>query len=58
MANQNYKKILEMPDSKEKFLKLELALMKLQHHGQPFFEAKQEYSRLFKEYGKNRFSSK
>lgn len=47
--------ILNMPDSKEKFLKLEKKLLQLQHHGNDFFEGLEEYNRLFKEYrgGKN-----
>jgi hypothetical protein len=42
-----YSTILAMPDSKEKFLKLERKLLQLQHHGQDFFEAKEEWRRLF-----------
>lgn len=45
-----YSTILAMPDSKEKFLKLEKKLLKLQYHGNEFFEAKKEWSRLFNKY--------
>jgi len=45
-----YETILNMPDSKEKFKKLELKLMSLQHHGATFFKALDEYNRLFKIY--------
>lgn len=47
-----YETILKMPDSKEKFLKLERKLMELQHHGDDFLKAKQEYLRLFDIYRK------
>lgn len=42
-----YETILAMPDSKEKFLKLELKLLQLQHHGADFFKAKEEWRRLY-----------
>ena len=42
-----YETILKLPDSKEKFLKLERKLLKLQYHGEMFFKAKSEYLRLF-----------
>ena len=45
-----YSTILAMPDSKEKMLKLERKLLQLQHHGNDFFEAKKEWSRLFDKY--------
>lgn len=45
-----YETILRMPDSKEKFLKLERKLLQLQQHGYWFFVAKDEYLRLFKIY--------
>lgn len=45
-----YETILAMPDSKEKFLKLERKLLKLQHHGVDFFKAKEEWRRLFEIY--------
>jgi len=48
--NMRYETILAMPDSKEKFLKLELKLMRLQHHGSAFFKALDEYNRLYKIY--------
>lgn len=35
-----YEIILKMPDSKEKFLKLERKLLKLQFHGEMFYKAK------------------
>ena len=49
-----YETILSMPDSKEKFLKLEKKLLQLQHHGSDFFKAKEEYHRLFNIYRKGR----
>lgn len=45
-----YETILALPDSKEKFLKLENKLLKLQHHGATFFKALEEYNRLHKIY--------
>ena len=42
-----YETILKLPDSKEKFLKLERKLLKLQYHGEMFFKAKSEYLRIF-----------
>ena len=45
-----YETILAMTDSKRKFLLLENKLLKLQHHGEMFFKAKDEYQRLFKIY--------
>ena len=45
-----YDTILAMPDSKEKFLKLERKLLKLQLHGKEFVKASEEYGRLFKIY--------
>lgn len=47
-----YETILNLPDSKEKFLKLERKLLKLQPHGAEFFEALKEYNRLFDLYRK------
>lgn len=53
-----YETILAMPDSKEKFLKLERKLLGLQHHGAEFFKAKEEWRRLFEIYrGKDEKSS-
>lgn len=45
-----YETILAMPDSKEKFNRLENKLLKLQHHGEMFFKAQEEYKRLFQIY--------
>lgn len=45
-----YRTILAMPDSREKFYKLERKLLKLQPHGKEFFEAKDEWKRLFNIY--------
>ena len=45
-----YKTIIALPDSREKYLKLEKKLLKIQYHGPEFFEAKKEWSRLFKIY--------
>lgn len=45
-----YETIMKMPDSLEKFNKLENKLLKLQHHGEMFFMACEEYRRLFKIY--------
>ena len=45
-----YETILSLPDSKRKFLLLENKLLKMQHHGEAFFRAKEEYQRLFKLY--------
>lgn len=45
-----YSTIMAMPDSLEKFLKLEKKLLKLQHHGKDFQEGMKEYDRLFKLY--------
>lgn len=45
-----YSTIIAMKDSEEKFNKLENKLLKPQHHGKDFFEAMEEYSRLFKIY--------
>lgn len=45
-----YETILALPDSKEKLLKLERKLLSLQHHGKSFFEALDEYNRLFSKY--------
>lgn len=47
-----YETILAMPDSKEKFLKLERKLLRLQHHGDDFFRAKEEWRRLYDLYRK------
>ena len=47
-----YETILKMPDSKEKFLKLERKLMEIQNHGNDFLKAKAEYFRLFDIYRK------
>lgn len=50
-----YETLLAMPDSKEKFLKLERKLMQLQPHGPLFEKASQEWRRLFDIYrGNNR----
>jgi hypothetical protein len=48
----SYKTLMALPDSKEKFLALERKLLKLQHHGNDFFEAKEEWRRLFHIYRK------
>jgi hypothetical protein len=45
-----YETIMAMPDSREKFLKLERKLLKLQHHGAEFFRAKEEWRRLYEVY--------
>ena len=45
-----YSTIMAMPDSLEKFLKLEKKLLKPQHHGKDFQEGMKEYSKLFKLY--------
>lgn len=45
-----YETILALPDSFEKYKKLERKLLRLQWHGADFFEAKKEWSRLFKIY--------
>lgn len=49
-TRMSYDTLIALPDSKQKFLTLERKLMKLQHHGQDFFKAKEEWSRLFKIY--------
>ena len=41
-----YETILAMPDSKEKFLKLEGKLLELQPHGPLWHKALDEYKRL------------
>ena len=41
-----YETILAMKDSKEKMIKLERKLLKLQPHGELFFRAKDEWKRL------------
>lgn len=51
-TNMSYKTLIALPDSKEKFLTLERKLLKLQHHGNDFFEAKKEWRRLFDIYRK------
>lgn len=40
-------KILSMPDSELKLLKLENWLLALQHHGAAWVEAKKEWERLY-----------
>lgn len=42
-----YKTIIALPDSREKYLKLEKKLLRLQFHGPEFFEAMEEWRRLF-----------
>lgn len=51
-GGMKYETILAMPDSKEKLLKLERKLLRLQHHGADFFKAKEEWRRLFNIYRK------
>lgn len=51
-ARMSYKTLIALPDSVEKFYALGRKLMALQHHGQDFFKAKDEYFRLYKIYGK------
>lgn len=45
-TRMSYERLIEMPDSKEKFLVLEKKLLQLQHHGADFFKAKDEWKRL------------
>ena len=47
-----YSTIITMPDSKQKFLKLEKKLLQIRHHGDDFFIALNEYNRLFNVYRK------
>ena len=47
-----YETLMKLPDSKEKFLALERKLLKLQFHGNEFFEAQKEWRRLFDIYRK------
>ena len=47
-----YETLLAMPDSKEKFLKLEGKLLKLQPHGALFEKARNEWRRLYDIYRK------
>lgn len=47
-----YSTILAKPDSKEKFQQLERKLLKLQWHGDEFFEALEEWHRLWEIYGR------
>lgn len=47
-----YETILKMPDGRRKFNLLENKLLKLQWHGQAFYEAQEEYTRLFNIYRK------
>lgn len=49
-----YETILAMPDSYEKYQKLERKLLKLQHHGEMFFKAKNEWRRLYAIYHNER----
>lgn len=42
-----YATILAMPDSRKKLLLLEKKLLALQIHGAEFYEAKEEWKRLF-----------
>ena len=49
-VKMSYKTLLKLPDSKEKFFALERKLMQLQNHGTDFFEAKEEWKRLFEIY--------
>lgn len=53
-----YETILAMPDSYEKYQKLERKLLKLQFHDEMFFKAKDEWSRLWKIYHKERMMKK
>ena len=45
-----YETILKMPDSYEKYRKLENKLLKIQFHGAIFFEALEEWKRLYNIY--------
>lgn len=49
-----YETILAMPDSYEKYQKLERKLLKLQVHGALFFEVQKEWRRLYTFYHKER----
>ena len=49
-----YETILAMPDSYEKYQKLERKLLKLQVHGALFFEAQKEWRRLYAIYHNER----
>ena len=49
-----YETILAMPDSYNKYQKLERKLLKLQFHGALFFEAQNEWRRLYEIYHKER----
>jgi hypothetical protein len=51
-AKMSYETLLDLPDSKEKFLALEYKLLKLQFHGNTFFKASEECKRLGKIYRK------
>lgn len=53
-TRMSYKTLVGLPDSKEKFLTLERKLLKLQHHGVEFFEAKEEWKRLYDIYRKEK----
>lgn len=48
-----YETIMAMPDSREKFLKLERKLLQLQPHGAMFDKAREEWRRLFDIYRGN-----
>ena len=45
-----YETIMAMPDSREKLEKLEKKLLKLQFHGNDFFDAQKEWRRLWEIY--------
>lgn len=45
-----YETIIALPDSERKFRLLENKLLKLQHHGEAFFKALDEYNRLYTVY--------
>lgn len=54
-----YETILKMPDSKQKFLKLERKLLQLQYHGEMWNTAREEWKRLFEIYrGENNEKNK
>ena len=48
----SYDTLINLPDSKEKFLALERKLLKLQYHGAEFYRASDEWMRLFRIYRK------
>ena len=51
-ARMSYDTLINLPDSKEKFLALERKLLKLQYHGAEFYRASDEWMRLFRIYRK------